>query len=1740
MKVVKEVEAPSVNAFNWNLPQPGATVKVYASAVDGPECFWCQLSTADMDSLASQVQEAGEKSVRSNDFIASLRVGSPCNVIFSEDNNWYRAMVTKMESDVVTVRFTDYGNEDSVGQDQIRQLPEPLVKISPQAFSCCLADFDMKAETWTSEGRNYFYEKVNEDMLELTIHEIQEPDESYIPVARVTIKCNGLDIREDVRQFLQGVKSEGLEVPDGSINLTPIDENQAVETDQPQVCEELCTTDVRAYEPEESALEGQYDEDCPLQEDVIEDQACSRLNEEQESDTDGVKEAVNLHHKAHNGPAVEDLSHVALKDQVPQDEFEATEEIKIAIVPGVSEDVPEFEEFEDCTEGPYEENNDPTDDVSSNHLEQGGLIESGRPETAAHQQCPDLMSSRHQEHLSRDTSASVESLISHFNDKLFLLNEERTTHDAAKKEVTTDSEEAIVPEAESAEEFEDCTEDGTKKEKEENEGVDVPSGDYVEIEDALRSESLETSHFAESDDLHKAEEPLPNKMSQEDKIIATIKVADEIVPSVISEDVHKIENIVKNEDVAANDSMLAIEGNKVYNEAMASEDVLDDDTVDNVVSVELLYIEPEKDEANKDVEKYGGLVISEDDLVPGDAKMLLESKAVTEGEEVSEDCMDIEEICAEDLSLKEETVTEVTTESEEAIVPEAESAEEFEDCTEDGTKQEKEENEGVDVPSGDYVEIEDALRSESLETSHFAESDDLHKAEEPLPNKMSQEGKIIATIKFADEIVPSVISEDVHKIENIVKNEDVSATDSMLVIEGNKVYDEAMASEDVLDDDTVDNVVSVELLYIEPEKDEANKDVEKYGGLVISEDDLVPGDAKMLLESKAVTEGEEVSEDCMDIEEICAENLSLKEETVTDETKREKVEHEGVDVPGEEYLDIENALGSEAIETILESDDLHKNGGPAHSIMSQEDKKILTIKVADEIVPSVINEDVQKIENIVKNEAVEATDAILAIEGNKVYDKAMAREDVLDDDTVENVVSAELLYIEPEKDEANKKVEKYGGLVINEDDLVPGDAKMLLESKAVTEGEDCMDIEAICAEDLSLKEETVTDGTNQEKVEHVDVPSEDYVEIENALRSEALETSLEFDYLHKDGGPAPSIMSQEDKNILTIKVADEDVEATDSILAIEGNKVYDEAMASEDVLDDDTVENVVSAELLCIEPDKDEAIKDVGHYGGLVFSEDDLLPDDVKMLLVSKAVTEGEEVSEDCMDIEAICAEDLSLKEETITGKEAIEHVRTITSNDFIQSDLTSCDFTECAEVTTTHIDLRYIEEEIQEDEEVATLEGAVGGASLCFHKFEAILVKGPWIDLTQKCVAFAEEKPVDDKHTDLMNLNQPVADGDLETRNKELKENMKLEKNVDTKDKELKDSVNCGQSVTDDLDLKDSKYLEELVVGEVLEVKDNMSHEESIEGQEKDSMNHDGAVTNDNKELKYSMKSEEGVACEDVNKALASEEVFCGFLSADFIDLKEPEIIQGFVETVKADTSQHVEDLGTVTSNDFVESKGDLTESNITECGAGTTTDIAEIINKDEELVSTERAIREISLSFEEVKATVVEGPFVDLCQEFVAGVGEEPVENKDLEFKDTMTSEEVLVEEDLEIGASAFEENFWESLCTGDISDNELVEDFSENSQHSVDCVRGECDPSEDTLPADDSSTTLPEEQGSQSGSFTSYRESPTLIASTESELSDPLEETDSDSEAPEAQDSVETKLSPYVGRKKTSQAP
>ncbi|CAJ0955270.1 unnamed protein product [Ranitomeya imitator] len=290
MKIAREEET-SVKSFAWNLPPIGESIKVYISTADGPDCFWCQPFSVDMDALASQVQMAGEQYVKNDEFIGTLKIGSPCNVMFSEDHNWYRAIVTKIETDLVTVRFIDYGNEDSVGRDQIRKLPELLVNLPPQAFLCCLANFDMKEGSWSSEGKQYFYERFTEDALELTVCEVQESGWCQIPMAIVTIKYKELNIIEEMKNFWQGLHSMDLEPDD-------LSSNDLMKTNQPH-----------------TSLAG---EDRPIPKDMMSDDGYPHHGEDQESATGGFKDTMYLCCEEHDDLDEEILDHAALRDGVPQ------------------------------------------------------------------------------------------------------------------------------------------------------------------------------------------------------------------------------------------------------------------------------------------------------------------------------------------------------------------------------------------------------------------------------------------------------------------------------------------------------------------------------------------------------------------------------------------------------------------------------------------------------------------------------------------------------------------------------------------------------------------------------------------------------------------------------------------------------------------------------------------------------------------------------------------------------------------------------------------------------------------------------------------------------------------------------------------------------------------------------------------------------------------------------------------------------------------------------------------------------------------------------------------------------------------------------------------------------------------------------------------------------------------------------------------------------------------------------
>ncbi|XP_075454630.1 tudor domain-containing protein 6 isoform X4 [Ascaphus truei] len=220
-ETIKDKGITSSKQLEWNLPEIGQSVEAYVSAVDSPEYFWCQLATSEIDSLAIKIQEAGEHSFKDADFSSAIKIGSPSLVIYSEDDNWYRAIVTKVEADI-TVRFVDYGNEETVTKERVQQLPNQLAMIPVQAFPCCLSGFNFSEGCWTSEGNTFFYQKVTEDILEVTVLDIQEQGICKVPLASVTVKYKGDNINDEMKRFWKvGPSMESIVVDQTTSNHSP-------------------------------------------------------------------------------------------------------------------------------------------------------------------------------------------------------------------------------------------------------------------------------------------------------------------------------------------------------------------------------------------------------------------------------------------------------------------------------------------------------------------------------------------------------------------------------------------------------------------------------------------------------------------------------------------------------------------------------------------------------------------------------------------------------------------------------------------------------------------------------------------------------------------------------------------------------------------------------------------------------------------------------------------------------------------------------------------------------------------------------------------------------------------------------------------------------------------------------------------------------------------------------------------------------------------------------------------------------------------------------------------------------------------------------------------------------------------------------------------------------------------------------------------------------------------------------
>ncbi|KFW00672.1 Tudor domain-containing protein 6, partial [Fulmarus glacialis] len=187
-------------SFIWKFPEAGQTVKIYVTVVNGPEYFWSRSAdTEDMNYVEEKIEEAENLGLNSlNDCRSCIKSGDICLAKYSQDGKFYRAQVSSIKGDNVVVRHVDYGSEEAVSLEMIRQIPCELLKIPNQAFACCLSGFNSSEGSWLSEAKEKFYDMTEDLLLEAEVIETREDKTSEVSLSVVKLEASGKSINVEM------------------------------------------------------------------------------------------------------------------------------------------------------------------------------------------------------------------------------------------------------------------------------------------------------------------------------------------------------------------------------------------------------------------------------------------------------------------------------------------------------------------------------------------------------------------------------------------------------------------------------------------------------------------------------------------------------------------------------------------------------------------------------------------------------------------------------------------------------------------------------------------------------------------------------------------------------------------------------------------------------------------------------------------------------------------------------------------------------------------------------------------------------------------------------------------------------------------------------------------------------------------------------------------------------------------------------------------------------------------------------------------------------------------------------------------------------------------------------------------------------------------------------------------------------------------------------------------------------
>ncbi|KAG8042393.1 hypothetical protein G9C98_005027 [Cotesia typhae] len=161
IEVTKKATLPVINE-----PEDliiGGKFKVVVSHVENPTQFWIQRLN-DLPALEQLEKKLQDESLNYLPIEGVPEENLICVALDTANSLWNRAEVIVADTEMVTVRYIDYGNTDVLlDMNKIKQLPDSMKSIKWYATKCRLDLIPIDCEDWSESAINYFADKTLEN-----------------------------------------------------------------------------------------------------------------------------------------------------------------------------------------------------------------------------------------------------------------------------------------------------------------------------------------------------------------------------------------------------------------------------------------------------------------------------------------------------------------------------------------------------------------------------------------------------------------------------------------------------------------------------------------------------------------------------------------------------------------------------------------------------------------------------------------------------------------------------------------------------------------------------------------------------------------------------------------------------------------------------------------------------------------------------------------------------------------------------------------------------------------------------------------------------------------------------------------------------------------------------------------------------------------------------------------------------------------------------------------------------------------------------------------------------------------------------------------------------------------------------------------------------------------------------------------------------------------------------------------